>query len=309
MFFKLPIVQNIPYIIATEVLMTPIIIYFVLYVIKNSSTITYKGGSIVLFLLAMMSGMLNTVNYYIILPNGFLNNVIAFNISMFEMSVIISYILLTAFNNRINHIIDNRMSRWIAIMVVWNEISMGLLLISLAVGFNTSNLYNGSILTERLISIFSVSITSYLFVIPMVIEMVTAYFFKHSSDSFLMNLSLLIILMQISDPAIAGNLLVIPFAIIFSIIMAVSLYYIISYFLKNRNEMKNYRIKISKLFLAYLLFSAFGLILEPVIPGSFGVRWCIFSASMVFAMILYFLIAFRGFKSFYQDGSLVSVSS
>ncbi|MGP6219701.1 hypothetical protein [Caldiplasma sukawensis] len=301
--------QNIPYIVATEILMTPIIIYFVLYIIKNLSTITYKQGSIVLFLLAMMSGMLNTVNYYIILPNGFLNNVIAFNISMFEMSVIISYILLTAFNNRINHLIDNRMSRWIGVMVVWNEISMGLLLISLAVGFNTSNIYNGSILTERLISIFSDSITSYLFVIPMATEMVTAYVLKHSSDKFLMKISLLIILMQISDPAIDGNILVIPFSVIFSIIMAISIYYIISYFLKNRDEMKNYRITISKLFLAYLLFSAFGLIMEPVIPGSFGLRWSIFSASMVFAMILYFLMAFRGFKSFYPDASPVSSPS
>ena len=74
--------HDLLYIILTEALMTPFIVFIVLYVSSNFKNMAIKSISLTLFLLAMMSGMLNTFNYYLLFPQGFLNQVMAINVSM-----------------------------------------------------------------------------------------------------------------------------------------------------------------------------------------------------------------------------------
>ena len=79
----------------------------------------------------MMASMLNGITYYLDMPVNFVNTVIAFNLSMVEMTLFVVYLLWIASTRR--RIDDrNKMSLGVAGLVIWNEISMGLTLISLA---------------------------------------------------------------------------------------------------------------------------------------------------------------------------------
>ena len=115
--------HDLLYIILTEILMTPFIVFVVLFVSSKFSSMTVRSISLILFLLSMMSGMLNSLNYYLLYPHGFLNQVMAINISMFEMTIIISYILVSAFNGNIGKMTKTH-AKWIGILVGWNEVSM-----------------------------------------------------------------------------------------------------------------------------------------------------------------------------------------
>ena len=72
--------HDLLYIILTEVLMTPLIIYIIVYISKFFDTLGTKKISAILLILSMMSGMLNSIDYYLIFPRTFLNEVMAINI-------------------------------------------------------------------------------------------------------------------------------------------------------------------------------------------------------------------------------------
>ncbi|MHB1440139.1 MAG: hypothetical protein ACYCSO_05440 [Cuniculiplasma sp.] len=286
--------QNIPYIILTEVLMTPLIVFIIIYVSTRYSSMNTRGISLTLFFLAMMSGMLNSINYYILFPQGFLNEVMAINISMFEMTIIISYILVSAFNGNIGRMTRTH-SKWIAILVGWNEVSMALLLYSLAYGFGNS----GTLLNT--VNILGAGVTNYLFTIPMIIEMLSLLYLRlHGGLS--MRISIAIILMQATDPGLFGGTYSFPLTIVFSIVMVAVLYLILSYTYRNRGKLEDGWRKILNYFIFLILLSAIGLTASLIVPGPFGVRWIIFALSMAFSMVYYFLISFRFFDSSTPEG-------
>ncbi len=281
--------HDLLYIILTEMLMTPFIVFVVLYVSSRFSSMTVRSISLTLFLLSMMSGMLNSLNYYLLFPHGFLNQVMAINISMFEMTIIISYILVSAFNGNIGRMTRTH-AKWIGILVGWNEVSMALFLYSLAYGFGT----NGELVNTM--NILGAGVTNYLFTIPMIIEMVSLLFLKIHSGLTL-RISIGIIAMQASDPGLFGGTYSIPLIMVFSIVMIVVLYYVLSYTYKNRRNLENQWRKILNYFIFLILLSSIGLVMSVVIPGPFGVKWIIFALSMAFSMVYYFLISFRFFDS------------
>lgn len=280
--------QNLIFILLTEVLMTPFIVYVVVYLSKNYSKMNNVSISVILFLLSMMSGMLNSINYYIIFPSGFINNVAAFNISMFEMSVILSYLLLEGFNGNLNSMNPSH-AKWFAILVGWNEVSMAFLLYTLAYGYG-----NRGILDNTL-NLIGASVTNYLFLIPMIIEMAFVLHLKlHVGISRRIMAS--IILMQIADPAAIGNSpYVIYGSIIFSVVMIMVIYYVFSFAFKNRKELKGRWRRELNYFIFIVALSIFGLIEPLIISGAFGIRWLVFSFSMVASMIYYFTISFKVF--------------
>ncbi len=281
--------HDILYIILTEILMTPFIVFVVLFVSSKFSSMTVRSISLILFLLSMMSGMLNSLNYYLLYPLGFLNQVMAINISMFEMTIIISYILVSAFNGNIGKMTKTH-AKWIGILVGWNEVSMALFLYSLAYGFGT----NGQLVNT--INIIGAGITNYLFTIPMIIEMVSLLFLK-IHNGLTLRISIGIIAMQASDPGLFSGLYSIPLIIMFSIAMIVVLYFVLSYTYKNRKNLENEWRKMLNYFIFLILLSSIGLIMSAIIPGPFGVKWIIFALSMAFSMVYYFLISFKFFDS------------
>lgn len=272
--------------------MTPFIVYVVVYISKNYSKMNNVSISVVLFLLSMMSGMLNSINYYIIFPNGFINNVAAFNISMFEMSVILSYLLLEGFNGNLKSM-NPFHAKWFAVLVGWNEASMAFLLYTLAYGFGTSGIYSNTL------NLIGASVTNYLFLIPMLIEMLFVLLLRiHAGISRRIMESIL--LMQLADPALVGNSIYVTYgSVIFSIVMIVVIYYVFSYAFKNRDELTgNWRSELNY-FIFIIVLSILGLIEPILISGAFGIRWLIFSISMVASMIYYFAISFKVFD--FQD--------
>lgn len=281
--------HDILYIILTEILMTPFIVFVVLFVSSKFSSMTVRSISLILFLLSMMSGMLNSLNYYLLYPLGFLNQVMAINISMFEMTIIISYILVSAFNGNIGKMTKTH-AKWIGILVGWNEVSMALFLYSLAYGFGT----NGQLVNT--INIIGAGITNYLFTIPMIIEMVSLLFLK-IHNGLTLRISIGIIAMQASDPGLFSGLYSIPLIIMFSIVMIVVLYFVLSYTYKNRKNLENEWRKMLNYFIFLILLSSIGLVMSAIIPGPFGVKWIIFALSMAFSMVYYFLISFKFFDS------------
>ncbi len=281
--------HDILYIILTEILMTPFIVFVVLFVSSKFSSMTVRSISLILFLLSMMSGMLNSLNYYLLYPLGFLNQVMAINISMFEMTIIISYILVSAFNGNIGKMTKTH-AKWIGILVGWNEVSMALFLYSLAYGFGT----NGQLVNT--INIIGAGITNYLFTIPMIIEMVSLLFLK-IHNGLTLRISIGIIAMQASDPGLFSGLYSIPLIIVFSIVMIVVLYFVLSYTYKNRKNLENEWRKMLNYFIFLILLSSIGLVMSAIIPGPFGVKWIIFALSMAFSMVYYFLISFKFFDS------------
>ena len=281
--------HDLLYIILTEILMTPFIVFVVLFVSSKFSSMTVRSISLILFLLSMMSGMLNSLNYYLLYPLGFLNQVMAINISMFEMTIIISYILVSAFNGNIGKMTKTH-AKWIGILVGWNEVSMALFLYSLAYGFGT----NGELVNT--INIIGAGITNYLFTIPMIIEMVSLLFLK-IHNGLTLRISIGIIAMQASDPGLFSGLYSIPLIIVFSIVMIVVLYFVLSYTYKNRKNLENEWRKMLNYFIFLILLSSIGLVMSAIIPGPFGVKWIIFALSMAFSMVYYFLISFKFFDS------------
>ena len=281
--------HDLLYIILTEILMTPFIVFVVLFVSSKFSSMTVRSISLILFLLSMMSGMLNSLNYYLLYPHGFLNQVMAINISMFEMTIIISYILVSAFNGNIGKMTKTH-AKWIGILVGWNEVSMALFLYSLAYGFGT----NGQLVNT--INIIGAGITNYLFTIPMIIEMVSLLFLK-IHNGLTLRISIGIIAMQASDPGLFSGLYSIPLIIMFSIVMIVVLYFVLSYTYKNRKNLENEWRKMLNYFIFLILLSSIGLVMSAIIPGPFGVKWIIFALSMAFSMVYYFLISFKFFDS------------
>ncbi|MHB1507592.1 MAG: hypothetical protein ACYCUZ_06010 [Cuniculiplasma sp.] len=278
------------YILIVEILMTPIISYSVYYTSRFYAKMGTKEISFLIFFLAMMSGMLNSVTYFIIEPTGFINQVTAINISMFEMSVFLSYLLVSAYNGNLKTM-NKGHRKWMAALIGWNEISMAFLLYVIAYGFGNGNTF------LELTNLIGYSVTNYLFVIPMVIEMSVLYLaVKH--PPLVKRVSISIIMMQLADPAIIGpSWYILPASVVFSAIMILAIYLVFNHVYRNMGNMEENWKRMLSYFILIIALSSAGLI-EPVFVNSyFGVEWLLFSISMMTSMIFYFSMSFGVFSS------------
>ena len=168
---------------------------------------------------------------------------------------------------------------------------MAFLLYVIAYGFG-----NGNTLLE-LTNLIGYSVTNYLFVIPMVIEMSVLYLAVEHTP-LVKRVSISIILMQLADPAIIGpSWYILPASVVFSAIMILAIYLVFNHVYMNIGNMEENWKRMLSYFILIIALSSAGLI-EPVFVNSyFGIEWLLFSISMMTSMIFYFSMSFGVFNS------------
>jgi len=282
-------VQNLFWVIFTEVVMTAFIIWVINYLRLFRHKITLKGFALGLFLITMMGSMLDALLYYIVAPPSFLNSILAVNISMIIMTIAVVYILIAATTETYSRFAGLEVFVF-ALLLSWNEISMALFLRVIGFGFD------GVSSLGSYISYFSLSITSILFLAPMLAEMVYFIFFR-MSPGFEKRSVITILIMQLADPAMLGkSSLVVPLLAAYSLLMIAAIYYLFSYVYAHRDEITLSSRKILRWIIVLIVISAAGL-LEPVLyTHPFGLSWLIFAVSMMVAMTLYFTIILGMFQ-------------
>jgi len=281
--------ENIIVVVLTEILMTAFISYLIFFSIKRRNKFTYRDFSIAVIALAMMASMLDSITYYIAFPVTFLNAVIALNISMFEMSVAVIYLLWLSFSKKF--IGYNRsVSNTLIFLIVFNEVSMGIFLRLIGFGnYSTSPDYS---LFSNVLSVISSSLNSYLFIVPMVLEMaVIIAITVESSLNRLISLSIMV--QSIFSPTFLGNESFVLLGTIFgtgSMIIFMIIFYEriakgrTSLFPGDMRRMRN-------IFLLYTLMSA-SIFIGTLYHSPFFIGWVLYGIAMVIGMIFYLRIHF-----------------
>lgn len=229
----------------------------------------------------MMASMLNAITFYLATPKNFLDTIIAVNFSMLSMSGAILLIFWIPISKP-----DYAYTRLARLgfmgLLLWNEVSMALFLKML--GFPIS----GPAHTIFYLNFLGLAITNFLFLLPMVAEMVYAIY-RLMEPGLQRRIVIALLLMQIADPAVIGDsFLVIPLLIAYSALMLFSIYYVLSYVYRSRSELSVREGKSSMWFLAIVAISTAGLIFPVFVRKPFGLSWLVFAISMVAAMGLYF---------------------
>ncbi|MEM0156083.1 MAG: hypothetical protein QW597_05735 [Thermoplasmataceae archaeon] len=246
-----------------------------------SSRITLKSFAFSVFFISMMGSMLDSLVYYVVTQKNFLNGVVAVNINMFSMSLVIIYLLWVASARR-SVSTTKTMSVSFSILLVWNEVSMALLLRVL--GYHTGNL--GTL--AGYLNLFGLAVTNYLFLIPMIVEM--AFFIISSmKPGILKRTAFALLLMQVADPAVVGDSsLVFPLLVAYSVIMILAVYYVFSYVYRNIGDIRSPERNAVTWYILVIGISTVGLFQPAIISSTFGIAWSTFGISMIAAMTLYF---------------------
>lgn len=280
---------NTPWVILTEVLMTAFIIWVIRYMRTHAADFTIKVLAVSLLSLDMMGGMFDALLYYSVSGGGFFGSILAFNIAMLFMSVALVYIFLTGIKTKITVLSKNR-AMGMALVLVWNEVSMALFLRILA--YYTSGLSS----TLQIPDFFGLSITNFIFLAPMIAEMLF-FILTFAGNGLERRILLAILLMQIADPALLGSSgPIIPLLIVYSILMLLAIYIIFSYVYRNRTNMGEHGRSLVTWFIFIVVISAIGLAEPIVVTHPFGISWIIFAVSMVVSMLFYFLVVLGWFN-------------
>lgn len=278
--------RNLPEVIATEILMTLLLSYLIIYFYDRRMESTFRQRSAITLILTMMGSMLNTLAYYLISNKDFLNTVIAVNISMAVMSfTLITLLWLSTFDRR-ERKLGNRSILIFALLLLYNEVSMGTFVYTLGFGYVLGQ--NSVGLFASFLDLLSLGINSYLFIVPMVAEMLVVFLLRSTGGSHRTVLTILIILSVIS-PTIAGNeYFVQPGAILELLAMAVAIPLLFHGMLHgsgDHSEIEKYRLvwifPIMLVMMAGVLFGSF-------YTGPYSFSWAIYGAGMILSMIFYF---------------------
>ncbi len=281
--------QNLPIVIFIEVAMTLFLIWVIYYLRSDLSDLKLKTFSVSVFLLAMMASMFNGITYYLVAPSSFISTVLAVNFSMILMTVAIVYLLVIAARGDFAGI-STSISGTLSFLLVWNEVSMAILLRVIAFGIAGQNSF------VYALSFFSLSITSILFLLPMLTEMVV-FIFLQLRSGIDKQIAISILLMQVADPIMFGNSPFISILLIaYSVFMIVSIVYFFRSVYKNRkifdqsNGKRNKERNIAINFVFLFLLTSLSFIGPVVLTGNFGLSYFVFAISMIIAMALYFNI-------------------
>jgi len=290
-------VENLSIVIFIEVAMTLFLIWVIYYLRSDLSNLKLKTFSVSVFFLAMMASMFNGITYYLVTPSSFINTVLAVNVSMILMTVAIVYLLVIAAKGEFTGI-SRSISGTLSFLLVWNEISMAVLLRVIAFGTTDQNSFVDSL------SFFSLSITSILFLLPMLTEMVV-FIFLQLRSGIDKEIAISILLMQIGDPVMFGNSRFISILLIaYSVLMIVSIVYFFRAVYRNRKifdqsdgkRSKERNIAIDFVFL--FLLTSLSFIGPLILPGNFGLSYLVFAISMIIAMSLYFNIIMGMYQNY-----------
>lgn len=285
--------QNLLWILVTIVAMTFTLTLALIYIYRSLDNLSFRKYSISILILTMMGSMLNSIAYFLDTPGGFLDIVISVNISMFEMTVAIVYLLWrTVSGRKVN--LGTRFSSLIASLIIWNEVSMGILLFSLAYPEMISG-YSGT--ASAVIPYFlSYSVNTYLFIIPMAFEMsVILILFHRKSENFLFYLVL--ILMSATAPSISGNYSSVPVGLLVTaFVMIIFMVIFFEKIVRQKHAMREAFKKNLLAIFSILTFMMAGEFLGTVLNYNFAISWSVFALSMTISMFFYFYMTFSAGK-------------
>ena len=192
--------QNIFWVSLTIALMTISVGYVLIYLRNIAGSFSVRKLSYTVIFLTMMGSMLNSLTYYVATPTNFFNTIAAVNIAMMEMTVAVVYLLWISSRHRIQAI-SGKIALGISLLMAWNEVSMGSLLFTIAYSSHTRYIMSGS---SGILGILVPGVNSYLFIAPMVSEMVFIFvYFKETRLKKVIFGSL--IAMALSTPSMIEN--------------------------------------------------------------------------------------------------------
>lgn len=282
--------ENLAIVIAVILTMTSFIGYTLVYLRRNSEDFTVRKFAYMVLALTMMGSMLNAINYYIVTSGGFFDTIVAVNVAMFTMTIAIVYLLWVSTKYNIKRL-TSKMAIGFALLYVWNEISMGSFLYT--VGFSPVErvAFSG---TSGFLGYFTSGVNSYLFIIPMVSEMVfiLAYF---KESRFLKLIFASIMAMSAASPSMLNNhSFATVFTIIFSGVMVVFMIIFFEWIANRRNTITEFEMrKLEILFLIAMIMSA-GVFVGALFSDPYYIAWILYGVGMIAGMQFYFQTALSG---------------
>lgn len=269
----------------TEVVMTAFLAYVILFAYDHRRTINFRQRALVLIALVMMGSMLNSLAYYLVSSRDFLSTIIAVNISMISMSVTLLVLLLQYATGKSQEQLRGSFTTTFAVLLVYNEISMGVFVYALAFGYN-SVIVNGSALTD-FIEILSLGVNGYLFIAPMVAEMSIFFLLRPVTGTHRIILLSLLITAAVS-PTITGNYSFTQAGSLLVLIVMVAFVMLLIGRMMKEYEFGSRKFRLPWVFPIFLLMTI-GTLFGSFYNGDFATKWAIYGASMVWGMAFYFV--------------------
>ena len=266
---------------AVETIMTILLIFMILYALKLKSGYSYSKLALLILVLSMMASMFNSLTYFIMAKPGFLTTIVAVNVGMLIMTVVI--VILLVFASRETRPRQGlNVAFWLAFLFVWNEASMGAFLYALT---------SGSKLTgPGIIAVSTFGINTYLFIAPMLAEMLFLYMIEKPRSVFSV-LTLSVMVMSVFNPLLTSEHWFIVYGIaLTAIAMIVFMLFLIFVVSKQQGRMP-YRERIASelILVIYILMSA-ALLVGASNFASEAVSWLAYAVASLFAMGAYFFL-------------------
>lgn len=274
-------------VLVTELFMTVVLSYIILYFYDRRELATFRQRSVVTLVLAMMGSMLNTLAYYLITNRDFLNTVISLNISMGVMSGTLITLLWLSSTDRASRPLTGRSTLVFAALLLYNEISMGVLVYTLAFGYTSASGINGGL--PSFVELLSLGINSYLFIAPMLAEMLAVFLLRPSAGTHRIVLLTLILLAAFS-PTIAGNdSFTQPGAFLVVLAMVVFIPALFRPIMREAAEYGHSGYNPLVWVFPVFVFTMAGVLFGIFYSGTFASSWVLYGTGMVSGMLFYFV--------------------
>ena len=275
--------RDLAFVAVIEIVMTLFISYIIIYTHGNRDKFNFKSWALVTVLLVMMASMLNSITYYVATARTFLNTIVAVNFSMLSMSAAIILIFWFAISKK-SFLFNQKAKNTFILLLLWNEISMGILVYYLAFGMQ----YPSGNLGLDFLNFMSLGINGYLFIIPMAVEM-AVFLITVKPRSSHRNILLSLLAMAVLSPVLAGNTSFVGPGL-FTEAAAMIIFMTILFEMVARGKLTLTNREMSDLSYLFLIFvlMTLGIFLGTVFVRPFGLSWSFFAASMVAGMAFYF---------------------
>ncbi len=280
--------NNLYFILSIETGMPVVLTYLLLLILKNQRNLTLKHGAILFIVLTMMGSMFNAISFYIDLGENFTVLFLAIVYVMFIMGGTVLYLIYFAIGRPFQGLTPH-ISRLVVGMIVWNEVSLGVLAFSLAYGGSPisgfPSILGGS---SYILYMFSAGVNTYLFVTPMAAEMLVILFLTRARGLHLYTL-LSLLSMAVFSPTLLGNSeFVRPGTLLVTASMIFFMVLLFEKIAKGKNSMKpEEKEELRWLFFAFA-FMAGGIFFGTVYRTPFYIAWMPFAGAMAVTMGVYF---------------------
>lgn len=285
--------QNPVIVAAVIISMTSFIGYTLVYLRKNADSFTIRKLAYMVLALTMMGSMLNAINYYIVSSRGFFDTIAAVNMAMFAMTLAIVYLLWISTKHDVSKLTP-RMAMSFALLYVWNEISMGTLLYTIGFSAPERLAFSG---TAGVMGYFTSGVNSYLFVIPMVSEMLFILFYFKETKFIRLIFASLIAMAATTPSMLNDHNFTTIFTVLFTGVMIVFMIIFFEWIANRRNTITQFEMrKLTTLFLIFTVMST-GVFFGSLFSSPYYIAWLIYGIGMIAGMQFYFQTALTSQKS------------